>query len=389
MFRRRVKLAKAKEIEFPIDLEKLGLFINDQDQLRQIENPEEKFKYYTHGKSNGYVYDRKQTAPSREKERMNERRREAVDECLRRIVFQRLENIGMKEARLPLGAAPDEPHVPIFVSEGLEKAKKVLILSPDPSSGNLGIWGIRQMQEDTINFGSMVGTIKLAKEDGYAVVILNPGQIIWDHETKAPMNFLSWKAKDKTSAALDPVKNVIPNNESPEEHVEYVFNNILRPMVPKDAEIDVVACGFAAYSIVKYLNNNWDEWKGRMFAMAFAESSHAINNITSEDFRLFLRLRTRNYVVHNDPRGEYLLDPRFGCATYSSATMFPQAIIPECADLFHEYLRDAHQNPENCNPDVPVILGDVPDTDEWLEQLNNMKAANPAFGWDNSAEIPS
>lgn len=74
--------------------------------------------------------------------------------------------------------------------------------------------------------------------------------------------------------------------------------------------------------------------------------------------------------------------------------MFPQAIIPECRELFHEYLRDAHKNPENCNPDVPVILGDVPDTDEWLEQLSNMQAANPAFGWDapdpteTSAEVP-
>lgn len=52
---------------------------------------------------------------------------------------------------LPLGAAPDEPHVPILVSEDLSKCKKVLILSPDPSGGNLAIWGIRQMQDDTIN----------------------------------------------------------------------------------------------------------------------------------------------------------------------------------------------------------------------------------------------
>lgn len=149
------------------------LFINDQDQLRQIDNPEGKFEYYAHGKSNGYVYDKKQTAPSREKERMNERRREAVDgelqqflnpvlkrilemlirdtECLRRIVIQRLEGMGMEKIRLPLGAAPDEPHVPILISENLEKSKRVLILSPDPSGGNLGIWGIRQMQDDTIN----------------------------------------------------------------------------------------------------------------------------------------------------------------------------------------------------------------------------------------------
>lgn len=102
----------------------------------------------------------------------------------------------------------------------------------------------------------MVSTVQRAKEDGYAVVILNPAQIVWDYETKTPMNFLSWKAKDKKSEALDSVKNIIPENESPEEHVEYVFNNVLGPRVSKDAEIDVMACGFAAYSIVKYLNSN-------------------------------------------------------------------------------------------------------------------------------------
>lgn len=62
--------------------------------------------------------------------------------------------------------------------------------------------------------------------------------------------------------------------------------------------------------------------------------------------------------------------------------MFPQAIIPECRELLREYLRNAHNNPENCNPDVPVILGDMPDRDEWLEQLNSMKEGSLALGWD-------
>lgn len=196
-------------------------------------------------------------------------------ECLRRMVIQRLEHMGMKKVVLPLGAAPDEPHLPILISENLETCKKVLILSPDSSGGNLGVWGIRQMQQDTINvsnlpqhsnvvlelkthtqFGSMVDTVRHANEDGYAVVILNPSQTIWDYEAKTPMNFLSWKAKDKKTAALDPAKNSIPGNKTPENHVEYVFNNVLRPMVPKDAEIDVIAGGFSAYSIVKYLNSN-------------------------------------------------------------------------------------------------------------------------------------
>lgn len=102
----------------------------------------------------------------------------------------------------------------------------------------------------------MVDTVRHANEDGYAVVILNPSQTVWDYEAKTPMNFLSWKAKDKKTEGLDPVKNSIPGNKSPEDHVEYVFNNVLRPMVSRDAEIDVIAGGFSAYSIVKYLNSN-------------------------------------------------------------------------------------------------------------------------------------
>lgn len=102
----------------------------------------------------------------------------------------------------------------------------------------------------------MIDTVINAKEDGYAVVILNPSQTVWDYEAKTAMNFLSWKAKDKKTEALDPVKNSIPGNKTPEDHVEYVFNNVLHSMILKDAEIDVIAGGFSAYSIVKYLNSN-------------------------------------------------------------------------------------------------------------------------------------
>lgn len=49
-----------------------SLFINNTDSIRQIEKPDESFEYYVYGKSgklDGHTV----------KERMNERRREAVD----------------------------------------------------------------------------------------------------------------------------------------------------------------------------------------------------------------------------------------------------------------------------------------------------------------------
>ncbi|KAH0602229.1 uncharacterized protein H6S33_009897 [Morchella sextelata] len=382
MYRRKAKPVKVKEVEFPADLEKLGLFINENDQLRQIDKPDEGFEYYFHGKSNGYVYHRKQTAPPRERERMNERRREAVDECIRKIVMDRLEQRGMKRLALPLGAAPEEPHLDILVSDNLDTCKRLLILTPDSYGSNLGIWGMRQIQQGSINVGSMINTVDFAFKNGYAIVILSPAETVWDPETRRAMNHLSWKAKDKKTATLDRIKNTIPCNETPEEHVEYVFNRILKDRVPKDVEIDVIACGFTAYAITNFLNENWDEWSDRMFAMAFSESSHAIGGITCEELRKFFMLRVRNYVVHSDLKGEFLLDPRFGCATFSTGTMHAQAIVPECHDLIIEYLRDAHIDPDNCNPDVPIIVGDAPDRDEWIEQMEKREAMGKAGTWD-------
>lgn len=142
----------------------------------------------------------------------------------------------------------------------------------------------------------MVDTVKHANEDGYAVVILNPSQTVWDYEAKTAMNFLSWKAKDKKTAALDPVKNIIPGNKTPEEHVEYVFNSVLRPMVREDAEIDVIAGGFAAYSIVKYLNSNclYYRWQENM-KMVLTPEQGTNGKVACSQWR-FRNLRMRSII---------------------------------------------------------------------------------------------
>jgi len=111
------------------------------------------------------------------RERLNERRREAVDgtvppqknkihvpknapektkkgeriACLRSIIITRLEGLGLTKLLLPLGASTDEPHVPIMVSQNLQTCNKVLVLSPDSNSGGLGIWCMRSIEEGALN----------------------------------------------------------------------------------------------------------------------------------------------------------------------------------------------------------------------------------------------
>ncbi|KAL7269254.1 hypothetical protein RUND412_008090 [Rhizina undulata] len=374
MYRRKIRPVKPKELVWPDDLEQLGLFINEDDELRQIAKPEERFDYFIHGKfQEGHP-----------KERLNERRREAVDQCLRKIVVKRLQNLGLNVIRVPLGASEEEPHMKILVSDGIETAKKVMFLAPDSSGSDLGIWGIRLMEEETINKGSMIDTVKAVQEAGYHVILANPSQIIWDPETRRAMNFISWKAKDKKSPHIHDTKNRVPGIEDPEAHLRYLWDKIVKEKVPEDAIIDVVAVGYSSYCILMLLQDNWDYWEKSVFALVFGESSHHISNITSTEFRSFVARRARNYIIHNEGKGKNLFDRRFGCATFSSGEIWASSIIPSTLQLIMEYFESAHENPDMCNPDVPIIIADdnpQMDSVDWMNALRSMDPDN-VKGWD-------
>jgi len=102
----------------------------------------------------------------------------------------------------------------------------------------------------------MIDAVKSALEFGYGVAIMNPGQLLWDYTTKSPMGFGAWRATKDKKIAIDALKNTVPSHKSPEEHVDYVFRHILDKIIPSHAEIDIMACGMVAYSIVVFLNNN-------------------------------------------------------------------------------------------------------------------------------------
>src|SRR5207237_556273 len=56
----------------------ISFFINEKDQLRQIEKPDEGFDYFAHGRHHGYMYAAN-GGHGVPRERLNERRRDAVD----------------------------------------------------------------------------------------------------------------------------------------------------------------------------------------------------------------------------------------------------------------------------------------------------------------------
>jgi hypothetical protein len=101
----------------------------------------------------------------------------------------------------------------------------------------------------------MVDIVKQGMARGFGVVITNPGQSIWDEETKTAMSFTSWRAhKRGLNAVLDTNKNTVPTNETPEKHATYVFNFVLNEIAP-GAQVDIIACGMAAYGLVCFLDD--------------------------------------------------------------------------------------------------------------------------------------
>ena len=170
----------------------------------------------------------------------------------------------------------------------------------------------------------MVDIVKQGIASEYAIIIMNPGQSVWDPETKTAMTFASWKTNKRgPSAILDGNKNTVPANESPEEHAKFVFNCVLNEIGPT-TQIDIIACGMAAYSIVCFLDERCEscdassekttvlttdrrtagpEWEGRMHSFAMAESTHSQATLTNPGFRDFLlRVGSQPQIILIEPQ---------------------------------------------------------------------------------------
>ncbi|KAK6330941.1 hypothetical protein TWF718_003135 [Orbilia javanica] len=338
MFRRIKPIEHREEVDFPIDLRKLGYFINSQDQLRQIEKPSEGFDYHVH-----------------RVERVNERRREAVDECIRRILEPRFVEEGLTKQYLPQGSDPaTDPCVPILVSNDLDDVEKVLVIIGN-TYDDLGVWSVREMEGPGINHGSMISTIRSAKKEKFGFLILNCGQNVYSPEIGRVVTYRTWKAATKASPHLDEVKNRVVGHENVQKHIESVLDEYKGRLVGKDVKkkkkIYFLTYGWGCWGLVKYMNVNFAEWKPSVEALIAAESTHTAADVTSSDLCHFLTTRARAYIVHSDPPGTFIPDRRFVCQTFSTAQIFSETIIPNSwRDVMLPWFKRVEEDPEGCNP---------------------------------------
>lgn len=92
------------------------------------------------------------------------------------------------------------------------------------------------------------------------LIIANPGQLIWHCVGERAMTMPTWNAVPKKHAVDPPLKmtfrNKIPGNETWQDHITYVFEEVLAKMLAKDARIDIIGLAEGGMAAMRYLSEH-------------------------------------------------------------------------------------------------------------------------------------
>jgi hypothetical protein len=154
------------------------------------------------------------------------------------------------------------------VSKDLKLKKRVLVVFSERGQ-DLGIFSYRAAGDDGINIGSAVEMVDAVLRDRNAltpgdvpgVILTNPGQLIWYRGGSCAVGDREWLNLQRASAVhepfrIDPVKNRVPENNNFSEHVQYIFENVLKTDVHADAKLDIIGLEYTGMAAMHYLSGH-------------------------------------------------------------------------------------------------------------------------------------
>ncbi|RKP05582.1 hypothetical protein THASP1DRAFT_32578 [Thamnocephalis sphaerospora] len=326
MFRRKRKVIVPKPV-FPKTLDELHFTFSEAGQLRNTETGEP-FKFRIATKTHPFVLENKlHVSGGKMSERVsklqniyNETHLAAVGEAVGTEVERRLvEQLRMQQVRLPLGKQQSVNSMPI-VHNGLTgvldgpctcsddftvNAEKLIVLIPSLNA-RVGQWDRRILFDESIDNGSIFNYVRQAAEEGYAVLATNPNGNYWRH------------GKSDIYIPYGKRYRLIPGNESPENHIDYIFENIVSLSPAK--EIYVVAHGNGAQCVIRSLAQQYELFSKRVAILALLDSVHSAAALDRPALRVWLREHAINWMRADELPGMEVKDPRFGCRCIASGT---------------------------------------------------------------------
>ncbi|KAI0844295.1 Arb2 domain-containing protein [Daldinia vernicosa] len=377
MFRRKWSGLPA-DPDFPVDLSKLGYFINEDDEVRAIDNPDNYFHFF---------FNRNP--------RWNERQRYAFNQALQYVIWERLEKLGLKKELLPLGTLDtNKPHVPIFVSSDIATKSRVVVIFGETVQ-DLGVLAHRIIGgPGGINKGSMVSVVSALQKQcsspsdptSPGIILANMGELIWYPEGKRTLSRSAFAAAPMQSAVhynnVIEKGNMVEKNSSPRMHVGHIFQEVIPHFTKDDAKIDIIVLGSSADYVEEFLDlpPMWNVWKSRVSCLAIVGGLYPVWDLKNDEFvNVFLRNKARAYVTSVEPAGMVISGPegnpktttftQMGCPIFSSGEPnYTETALIAGSEVILGWLQEVAMTPEGqdyTNPYFHVDFADpVFDTDE-------------------------
>ncbi|CAJ0548803.1 Ff.00g024160.m01.CDS01 [Fusarium sp. VM40] len=371
MFRRHWS-SLPKDISFPRDLTGLGYFLNDQDEIRSIENPDCYFKYFANKNS-----------------RVNERQRFHFNMALEDMIHDRLEKEGLQKFQL---LPENEKHCPIFFNPNIVKTARIVIVIGEPSQ-DLGFLAGRIVNgPGGVARGSMISVVQaLAKQTAArgdseppCVILANVGQRYWWPEQKRSLTIeaagdVPLPSMVHTGRRYVKELNEIPGSETPLAHVKTIFDKVLE--ANKSANIDIVAIGQSCEVVLQLFEEeqSWTQWGHRLGGMLLMGTVFPADGLTNVEFKDFLAKRTRAYLISDEPLDTPLAMPAgnpalliepLGCPCFSGGEQqHAELILIKALEPALAYLQEIALTEDFVNPDMAVaerLPTDITD-DQWNE----------------------
>ncbi|KAI1343579.1 Arb2 domain-containing protein [Xylariaceae sp. FL0016] len=374
---------------FPSDLKELGYFINDEDEVRSIEEPDYYFKFFINRNM-----------------RYNDRQRFGMNQALQAEICTRLEKLGLKKTLLPLDSDASKPNVPIFVSADIASKSRVILIFGETTQ-DLGVLAHRVIGgPGGVNKGSVVSVVKgfqaqksSATDDSPPGIILaNMGELLWHPKSMRTISLSAFDAAPMRSAACirNEVTEVnhVPGNKTPSEHVKYLFERVVPGYVRDDARLDIVGVGDGIDIAEQYLDDVdvWDRWAKRINCIAIVGGMYATYRMKSRAFRDFLKQRARAYTLASEPLGTPLSGPdgnprtttftQNGCPSFSAGedVYTERSLVAAHPEVLAWLQEVALAGPDYANPDFVIyyhdhrpVDADDPDWSAWQENEETNK----------------
>jgi len=213
------------------------------------------------------------------------------------------EECDLEEIKLPLGVT-DEAFNNIFVSKDLStNTEKLLLIIQGSGAVRAGQWARALCINESVDLGSILPYLKMAKESGYAVVVFNPNlNSTYVEKDKHPP-----KEQTPLEYFMNPEKPVtrrgkradIKENETPREHTLYVWDNICSKSPAK--KICIVAHSAGGDCTLHLLKKRTDQILAKLKAVAFTDAVHSVSPNDDIKIKTFLQNNAINWVTSDKP----------------------------------------------------------------------------------------